>query len=124
LSRIYPTHVTPVNLGLSIGDATGGTDYSAHRFHLALGKSFALRERDACIKGLIVPGACAWYTLGSSPIKVLSVLLGLLGLAVIAYIAVPILKTLGVCFSARIQARLMPSRHQSGRRRTRKRRRA
>jgi hypothetical protein len=41
---------------------------------------------------LIAPGACAWYTLGSSPAKIACVLLGLLGLAVVVYIAVPVLK--------------------------------
>jgi hypothetical protein len=58
---------------------------------------------------LIAPGACAWYTLGSSPAKIAYVLFGLLGLAVVMYVAVPVLKILGMCWSAKIEARLMPS---------------
>ena len=81
--------------------------------------------QDACIKELVASGVCAWDTLGSSPTKIAHVLLGLLGLAVVVYVAVPVLKTLGRCWSARIEARLMPSRHRRGRRgRTRKRGRA
>jgi hypothetical protein len=71
---------------------------------------------------LIAPGVCAWYTLGSSPGEIACVLLGVLGLAVVVYVAVPVLKTLGVCWSARIEGRLMPSK-QPCRRRCRKRRR-
>jgi hypothetical protein len=68
----------------------------------------------AGVMELIAPGACAWYTLGSSPAKIAYVLLGLLGLAVVVYVAVPVLKTLGICWSAKIEARLMPSK-QPGR---------
>jgi hypothetical protein len=66
---------------------------------------------------LIAPGACAWFTLGSSPGEIACVLLGVLGLAVVVYVAVPVLKTLGMCWSARIEARLMPSKQPRGRRR-------
>jgi hypothetical protein len=70
----------------------------------------------ARVMELVAPGACAWYTLGSSPAKIASILLGLLGLAVVVYVAVPVLKTLGVCWSAKIEARLMPSNQQRDRR--------
>jgi hypothetical protein len=71
---------------------------------------------------LIAPGACAWYILGSSPAEIACVLLGVLGLAVVVYVAVPVLKTLGVCWSARVEARLMPSKQPRGRRRRTRRR--
>jgi hypothetical protein len=73
----------------------------------------------------VAPGAFAWCTLCSSPAKIASVLLGLLGLAVVVHVAVPVLKALGVCWSVKIQARLMPSGRQRRRRdpnRTRERR--
>jgi len=81
------------------------------------------RTQPAHVMELVAPGAFAWYTLGSSPAKIAYAVLGLLGLAVVVYVAVPVLKTLGVCWSAKIEARLMPSKGQRGRRgRTRKRR--
>jgi hypothetical protein len=64
----------------------------------------------------LAPGAFAWFSLCSSPTKIASVLLGLLGLAVVVYLVVPLLKALGVCWSVKIQARLMPSRRQRSRR--------
>src|SRR5215211_3689779 len=60
----------------------------------------------------LAPGAFALFILCSSPTKIASVLLGLLGLAVVVYLVVPVLKALGVCWSVKIQARLMPSRRQ------------
>ena len=57
----------------------------------------------------VAPGAFAWFTLCSSPAKTAFVLLGLLGLAVVVHVAVPVLKALGVCWAAKLQARLMPS---------------
>jgi hypothetical protein len=65
---------------------------------------------------LVAPGACAWYILGSSPGDTVHVLLGFLGLAVVVYVAIPVLKTLGVCWSARIEARFMPLQQQRRRR--------
>jgi hypothetical protein len=70
----------------------------------------------ACVMESVAPGAFAWFTLCSSPAKIASVLLGLLGFAVVAYLAVPVLKALGVCWSVRIQARFMPSGRQRSRR--------
>jgi hypothetical protein len=55
---------------------------------------------------LATPGACAWYALGSSPARMVCVLLGLVGLAVVVYVVVPVLKAIGVCWSAMIEARL------------------
>ena len=49
----------------------------------------------ARVTELIAPGACAWYALGSSPAEIACVLLGVLGLAVVLYVVVPVLKTLG-----------------------------
>ena len=70
-----------------------------------------------------IPGAFAAYSLGSSPGEIARVLVGLFGLAVLAYVVIPVLKTLGTCLSARIEAVLMPSGQQRGRRsRIRKRR--
>ena len=76
----------------------------------------------ARVTELIAPGACAWYILGSSPAEIAYIFLGLFGLAVVVYVAVPVLKTLGVCWSARIEARLMPSKQSRGRRRRPRRR--
>lgn len=82
----------------------------------------ALAAKVARIVEPIAPGACAWYALGSSPTKILCALLSVLGLAVVVYVAVPVLKTLGTCWSARIEARLMPSKQLRSRRgRTRRR---
>jgi hypothetical protein len=60
----------------------------------------------------VAPSAFALCTLGSSPAKIVTSLLGLLGLAVVVYVAVPVLKTLGMCWSARIEVRLTPSKQQ------------
>jgi hypothetical protein len=67
----------------------------------------------------VAPGAFAALSLGSSLTEVAGALLGLLGLAVIVYVAIPVLKTLGACWSARIQARLMPSNQRCSSRRRR-----
>jgi hypothetical protein len=76
----------------------------------------------ARVPELVAPGAVAGYTLGSSPAKIAYALLGLLGLAVVVYVAVPVLKALGTCWSARIEARLMPPKQQRHRQdRTRRR---
>jgi hypothetical protein len=55
----------------------------------------------------LVPGAFV-YVLGSSPAKMAYALLGLLGLAVLVYVVIPVLKALGASLSTRIEARLMP----------------
>jgi len=65
----------------------------------------------------VAPGAFAALSLGSSLPEVAGALLSLLGLAIIVYVAIPVLKTLGTCWSARIQARLMPSNQLRGSRR-------
>jgi hypothetical protein len=76
----------------------------------------------ARVPELAAPGAFAGYTLGSSPARIAYALLGLLGLTVVVYVAVPVLKILGRCWSARIEARLMPPKQQRNRRaRTRRR---
>jgi hypothetical protein len=80
----------------------------------------SIAERAHAIN-LVAAGAFAWHALGISPAKIAYVLLGLLGLAAVAYVAVPVLKALGVCWSAKIKARLMPKQQRSRRGRTRKR---
>ena len=77
----------------------------------------------AHVMELIAPGACFWSTLGHSPAEIAYTLLGLLGLAVIAYVAVPVLKTLGKSWSAKIEARLLPRQRRGRRDRARNRRR-
>jgi hypothetical protein len=52
------------------------------------------------------PDAFAWYTLDSPPTELADGVLGLLGLAVVAYVAVSVLKTLGRCWSAKIKGPL------------------
>jgi hypothetical protein len=148
MSRINPPRVVLIDQG-PLGAGATGTDYSPYwmsrelhaldrlwrRFRRALAEWLDLPERvlfhdgtsgrNARIRGLVAPGACAGYSLGSSPAEIASVLLGVLGLAVVAYVAVPVLKTLGRCWSARIEARFMPSRRRPCRcRRTQRRRRA
>jgi hypothetical protein len=56
----------------------------------------------------LAPGAFAAYSLGSSPGEIAVALLSMLGLAVLTYVLIPVLKALGACLSARIEARLMP----------------
>jgi hypothetical protein len=74
----------------------------------------AVRDRAMSAPALesVAPGAFAALSLYSSLGEVAGALLGLLGLAIIVYVAIPVLKTLGTCWSARIQARLMPSNQQ------------
>jgi hypothetical protein len=70
----------------------------------------------------VAPGAFASFSLASSPTKIVCALLGLLGLAAVTYVAIPVFKTLGICWSVKIEVRLMRSRGQGGRGRRRRRR--
>jgi hypothetical protein len=68
----------------------------------------------------VATSAFAALSLGSSLTEVAGALLGLFGLAIIVYVAIPVLKTLGTCWSALIHARLVPSNQQRGNRRRRR----
>jgi hypothetical protein len=75
----------------------------------------AVRQAEA-VQALesLAPGAFALFSLGASPARIAGALVSLLGLGAIVHVAIPVMKTFGMCWSARVEARLRPSKRGRG----------